>query len=136
MLGPALDPNDPFSAMLMNGSENFMSSPYSPWGTQQIGKSSHPVSMHPSYDGMSATLAPSALENSPESLSATPASKSTLTGDGTSAPSSGFDFSFGQELTMGNGGAQGLASGQITPGEGFWDSFVQENGWSEEAVPN
>ena len=104
------------------------------------------TSMHPSYNGMSATLAPSALDNGTDSLSATTAT-SGASHENTSAPSVGLDFNFSQESnTKGlnpwsatsmirENSAQGLASGQITPGaDSLWGDFVQDGGWTEEAT--
>jgi hypothetical protein len=138
MLAPALDPNDPFSAMLLNGSEQHISSSYYPWGNMQQGKM---VELPPTYSGMASTLAPSVLEN--ERLSASGSGDASLTS--TSAPSAGLNLDFaGQDTkfsfhgagsTM-EGAGGGFTSGQITPGEGFWDSFVQDGGWSEEGTAN
>lgn len=146
LLQGALDPNDPMTAVLMAGSDNYISNPYYPWGDMQSsGKPGQMApSMHPSYHGMSATLAPSALENGPEPLSSTTVT-SGASGDATSAPSSGLDFNFSQESTLKGytqysatgfkreDSASGLASGQVTPAaDGFWDSFVQDGGWADE----
>jgi hypothetical protein len=136
MLAPALDPNDPFSAMLLNGSQQHISSPYYPWGNMQQGKMGE---LPATYSGMASTLAPSALDN--ERLSATGSGDASLTG--TSAPIGTLDFSnqdnkysfHGAGSTM-EGANGGFTSGQITPGEGFWDSFVQDGGWSEEGTAN
>jgi hypothetical protein len=145
LLGPGLDPNDPFTSVLMAGSENYISNPYYPWGNMQgSGKLGQTTpSIHPSYNGMSATLAPSALDSGTDSLFATTATTSP-SNDTTTAPSSGLGFDFSQEskvfnpyCTTGLGrdeSTQGLGSGQVTPGEGFLDSFVQDGGWTEEAT--
>lgn len=143
MLGPALDPRDPMTSMLMAGSENFTSSPYYPWGGVQA--SAKLGTTHPSFAGMFTTLAPSALENSPD-LSATAEKARPNSNEGASAASIGLDFNVGQDnmsltgipglstgLTRENS-TIGLGSGQITPGEGFWDSFVQDGGWGEETT--
>lgn len=131
MLGPALDPNDPFSAMLLNGSQQHISSPYYPWGNVQQGKMGE---LPATYSGMASTLAPNPLDNEGKSASGS--------GD-TSAPSSGLNLDLGDQdnkfafhglgSTM-EGANDGFTSGQITPGEGFWDSFVQDGGWSEEST--
>jgi hypothetical protein len=145
LLGPGLDPNDPFTSVLMAGSENYTSSPYYPWGNMQSSGKLGQIAptIHPSYNGMSATLAPSALDAGADALSAT--TVTTLPSpDNNSAPSFGLGFNFSQESkgfnpysTAGLGHDetnQGLGSGQVTPGEGFWDSFVQDGGWTEEAA--
>ena len=143
LLGPALDANDPFTSALMAGSENYTSNPYYPWGNTQgsskLGQMT--PSIHPSYNGMSATLAPSALDSGTDALSATTATTSP-SNDNTTAPSSGLGFNFSQDSRSFNGYSstglsrdeQGLGSGQVTPAEGFWDSFVQDGGWTEENV--
>ena len=145
LLGPGLDPNDPFTSTLMAGSENYISNSYYPWGNMQgsskLGQMT--PSIHPSYNGMSATLAPSALDSSTDALSATTATTSP-SNDNTAAPSSGLGFSFSQESKGLNSYSatgfnhddltQGLSSGQVTPAEGFWDSFVQDGGWTEDGT--
>jgi hypothetical protein len=68
MLGSVLDPNDPMTSMFMAGSENLIQPFYNPMSPTQM-KSHY---FHPSYDGMSATLAPSALDMSPQNLGTLP----------------------------------------------------------------
>ena len=143
MLGPALDPQNPMTSMLMAGSENYTSSPYYPWGNMQSG--SKIDAARSSYGGMFSTLAPSALESS-DGFSVTGAKFGADLNDSSSAPSAGLDFNFNQDgssLKGMPGFASGLtressvtgpASGQITPGEGFWDSFVQDGGWADETA--
>lgn len=146
LLQGALDPNDPMTAVLMAGSQNYMSDPYYAWeNMSNMSKPGHSTtSIHPSYNGLSATLAPAALNNSNDAMSATTAT-SGVDHDDTSAPSAGLDFNFSQESHFKGVGrystpglarensTQGLPSGQVTPaGEGFWDSFVQDGGWNEE----
>lgn len=144
LLGPALDPNDPLTSVLMAGSENYISHPYYPWGNMQ--SSSKPgqmtPSLHPSYNGMSATLAPSALESGADALSAITTTTSP-SNDNTTALSLGLGFNFSQESKSFNpysatglghdDSTRGFGSGQVTPAEGFWDSFVQDGSWNEEA---
>ena len=139
MLAPALDPNDPFTASLMAGSEQFMSNPHYPWSNSPAPKSE---SMS-GFNGMSATLALSALDMNNDSYTATTSGASY---DTSTAPSSGLDFNLSQESTQLKGmpGVGGqfmtrdtsvLGSGQVTPGgDGFWDSFVQDGGWGEEST--
>jgi hypothetical protein len=142
MLGPGLDPLNPMTSMLMAGSENYTSSSYYPWGNMQ--NASKLEATRPTFSGMFSTLAPSALENSHD-FSATAGKSGSDSSDNASAPSAGIDFGYGQDgssnlkgmsgfgsaLSRENSGT-GLGSGQITPGEGFWDSFVQDGGWMEE----
>jgi hypothetical protein len=139
LLGPGLDPNDPFTSVLMAGSESYISNPYYPWGNvQSSGKLEETITMHPSCNGMSATLAPSVLESGADALSATTAT-APASNDNNAVPSSGLGFNFSQESKVFDSysrddSTQGLGSEQVTPAEGFWDSFVQGGGWSEEAA--
>ena len=155
---PGFDHNDPSYAMLMNGSDHFMSNPYYPWNDMQAGIKGMPV--HPSaYQGMSATLAPAALEHAHDGASTanthstpTPGQTATSTAPSTSdnntLPTAGLDFNFSQETKgLDFGGAvgmsregsrigAGLASGQVTPaGEGFWENFVWDDGADGHAEP-
>ena len=62
-LGSTLNPNDPLTSMMMAGSNNFPQQYYNfnnaPLPeTTSIGKQQ----VHPSYDGLNSTLAPSALD--------------------------------------------------------------------------
>ncbi len=126
MLGPMFDPSDPLTAMFMAGSEHFAQPFYS---TQQapIPKSSTP---HPSYDSMSATLSPSALEVSledaivaPPVTSVAPASSFAVNSDG------GADFVKGQSFTRSN---SSHGSGTATPGnDGNWDLFINSESWND-----
>jgi hypothetical protein len=145
MLGPALDLQDPFNAMLMAGSENHTSSPYYPWGNvanpTKMGMNQSPAG------GMFSTLAPSVLDNS-ESFAGVGAklgqpsdnqSNSFPTGvkvefdpvSSSSKGTSGFDPRLSRENSSNSQG-----SGHESVGEAFWDSFVQEGGWGEEATAN
>jgi hypothetical protein len=145
MLGPALDYSDPFQAMLMNGSQMHTNSPYFPWNDMSQGIKGMPV--HPSaYQGMSATLAPSALKpkTEPESSAPSPATPATASNKDTAAPSSGLDFNFSQESkdlelnnisSFGEGQTESApGSGRATPTDGFWDNFVEEDHWNEETL--
>jgi hypothetical protein len=121
----------------MAGSENYISNPYYPWGNVQgNGKFAETtITMHPSCNGMSATLAPSVFESSADTLLATtPPSNNNNT-----MPPSGLEFNFSQESKVfdsysRDGSTQGLSSGQVTPAEVFGDSFIQDGGWSEEVA--
>lgn len=132
LLGSALDPNDPMTSMFMTGSEgvpqsyNYNATPSS---------MQKPRSFDQSFNGMSATLAPSALDMSPrhQTYSQPPATTSI-------APSSspgflGFDgampdFSKGQIY----GCNSSAGSGTVTPaGIDGWDAFI-DNSWAENAT--
>ncbi|KEF62611.1 uncharacterized protein A1O9_00584 [Exophiala aquamarina CBS 119918] len=155
---PQFDVNDPNYTMLMHGSDQFISSPYYPWhDMNQSGLKGMPV--HPSaYPGMSATLAPSALEQHPmsqeepsqsnkSSTSLVAHHKSSLT-QSSLPPTAGLDFNFSRESKGFDFGSMdmsredslqgmfktsGMPSGQVTPaGEGFWDNFVMDGSWEDE----
>ena len=141
LLAPALDPNDPFTASLMAGSEHFMSNPQYPWSTLESSKSNSTSSPLPTFNGMSSTLAPSALEMNTSSYTITSGSSF----DATAAPSNGLDFTLSQDSSQLKGvsslgghymarDGSTLGSGQVTPAEGFWESFVNDSGWGEETV--
>ena len=146
MLGPALDPNDPFSSMLMGGSDSFANDPYYSWlsGATQPIKPEHSP-MHPSWNGMSATLAPSALDAAANDMpSGLKPSAPSMAGP-MGRPSDGIDFNMSQESTNLKGmpptnvtglsrqsSGQDLESGPYTPGEGFWNSYVQDGSWGDE----
>jgi hypothetical protein len=140
LLGPGLDPNDPFTSVLMAGSETYTSSPYYPWGNAQgNGKlADTTITMNPPCHGMSTTLAPSVLEPCTDVLPATKAT-TPLSNDNNTVPSFGLGLNSSQESKIFDpyscrDSTQGLVSGQVTPAEGFWDSFVQDGDWSEEAT--
>lgn len=155
---PQFDVNDPNYAMLMQGSDQFISSPYYPWhDMNQSGLKGMPV--HPSaYQGMSATLAPSALEQHAMSHEEAVQSHNTSTSQVTHhnaslnqsslPPTAGLDFNFSQDSKGFDFGGMGMSredshpgmfktsgmpSGQVTPaGEGFWDNFVMDGSWADE----
>jgi len=95
--------------------------------------------VHPSaWPGMSATLAPSALDSTPTSAVSTPSTVAPTANDST-APSSGLDFNFSQEskgLNMQklDGNSDALDSDQATPGDGFWDNFVNDASWADDSI--
>lgn len=131
-LGPVLDPSDPFTSMLMAGSEN-VSQPYYSYNTGTSAMKGH--HFHPSYDGMSSTLAPSALDMSPHfSYSGLSSASSTSTETlATPALAFGFEASgieFKTHNVTGPGSAHG--SGNVTPSiDNGWDSFINDNSWVE-----
>ena len=124
MLGSVLDPNDPLTAAFMSGSENMMHSYYN----ANPAALSKQRNFHPSYDGMSATLAPSALDMSTPSLSNPPPVTSAALSNSPfpfDFEGSMFDFTKGQSVTRSN---SSHGSGTATPGiDGGWDAFINEN---------
>ena len=159
MLGPGLDPNDAFSQTLMYGSNMYTNSPYYSWGgsSMQQNYDKNEMFMNP-YTGMSATLAPSALDNAAgeASMSSTPKEKSSrtssssaTTAEALTAPSTGFDFSNSQDsklagFPMGTGMTRensrqdeedqnpqvnGREGVKCEASDGFWENFThQESG--------
>ncbi|KAL8722787.1 MAG: hypothetical protein Q9225_000799 [Loekoesia sp. 1 TL-2023] len=128
LLGSALDPKDPMTSMLMGSNDNVIQS-Y--WGTAPT-SGTKSRNFHPSYDGMSATLAPSALDMSPHHLnynqiqptSTIPA----VTPSYLSFDNNMLDFSKG--FLQGSNSSHG--SGTVTPGglDGGWDAFI-DSSWAE-----
>jgi hypothetical protein len=127
MLGPSLNPNDPFHQQLMGGHTfgsffNF---------DDVIGETSVPnkfsANFHPSFAGMNATLAPSALDLKP--------TLSNTGGIDSSTFNFGSDTSFGSfnSMPMANGGESALP----TPGlNDSWDQFINDDSaaWTESAT--
>ena len=130
LLGSALDPNDPLTSMFMAGSEG-MPQPFNynsaPSNLQK------PRNFNQSYGGMSATLAPSALDMSPRHQNYAPPS-TTMSSSLSTSPAfydaSIPDFSKSQ-LFPGSNSATG--SGTVTPGglDGGWDAFINDAPWGE-----
>ena len=88
---------------------------------------------HPSYDGMNATLAPSALDISPD-----PATYSDpLSANTEPANTPSFNYMFDGGLLDYKGvnfasANSAHASGNVTPGnDGAWDAFIDDNTWTE-----
>ncbi|KIW11631.1 hypothetical protein PV08_10933 [Exophiala spinifera] len=147
---PGFDPTDPSYSMLMQGSDQYISTPYYPWhdGVHGVDGGIKGMPVHPlNYPSMSVTVAPSALEqnnflsaanrnkdqpSSNNSTDATPQRpvNQPPTPGAASAAAAAHDFSFGQDskgFAFGSGG-----SGQDTPaGEGFWDHFVMDESWDD-----
>jgi hypothetical protein len=129
MLGPALDPNDPMTSMFMAGSENMIQPFYDPMPSAPI----KPYPAYSSYDGMSATLAPSALDMPPQNLSNLPAA-------GSASLLSPFPFGLDGSLSDAKGQActrssSSQGSGVGTPGLDIgWESFINDHSWSENAT--
>ena len=134
LLGSALDPNDPFTSMLMAGSESMPQQyDFHPASSQK------PRSFNQTFEGMSATLAPSALDMSPRHQTY---HQPTATFSAHPVPTPSFlsaydgalpDFSKGQAFM---GGASSNGSGTATPGgiDGGWDSFINDTSWPENAT--
>lgn len=148
---PGFDHNDPSYAMLMHGSEQYVSNPYYPWHDVRGDGGIKGMPVHPSaYNGMSATLAPSVLDQSADINDTSSESTATNThaatntpslssaaartaSDASSLPTAGLDFNFSQETKgLDFGCTVALTSGQITPAaEGFWDHFVMDGSWDD-----
>ncbi|KAI9822564.1 MAG: hypothetical protein M1827_000283 [Pycnora praestabilis] len=130
LLGPSLDPYDPFSSMLMSGSEQ-MSQPF--YNFNPTASMSKPRNFHPSYDGMSATLAPSALDMSPCNQ-ATPSSAGT---DPLVTPTFHYNFDgampdFIKPANITRSNSTHGSGGATTPGiDGEWHNYIDGNSWEE-----
>lgn len=127
LLGPGLDPNDPFTAMLLGNQEykpqhSFYS--YNPNGSSKTKGYSPPSN----FDGMNQTLAPGVLDanyNDPSSFG-TPMSAA----DSAMTPQSGFG-GFGFDSGYADVFKAGSANGLTTPGEHDWASLIDANVWEE-----
>lgn len=129
----ALDPNDPFSASLLQGSEQYVNHPYYPWAPQGDSKTSI-NSMPLTQYGMSATLAPAALSTQADSLTMTPTSASTYDNLTPHAMDPLGLNSLHMSIKHEAFSPHSLPSGQVTPGESFWNSFVQDGSWNEDGT--
>lgn len=124
LLGGSLDPNDALTSVLMAGSEYMMPS-YN--GIPATSKGAY----HSSYDGMSATLAPSALDISPRNVTNPPPITSVSNLDTSfqlCVDGAGPDFPKGQLFSRSNS-SPGSGSGTGTPVEVGWDAFLNDNPW-------
>ena len=88
---------------------------------------------HPSYDGMNATLAPSALDISPDSATFSDPSPATTESANTPPFSYNFDSCLLDYKGVSFASANSAhASGTATPGnDGGWDAFIDDNSWTE-----
>ncbi|KAL8937145.1 MAG: hypothetical protein Q9216_004574 [Gyalolechia sp. 2 TL-2023] len=129
LLGPALRPGDPMTSTLMGSNENFMQS-Y--WGHPPT-SGTKSRNFHPSYDGMSATLAPSALDMSPNHLQYNQ-TQPTSTVPGVNPSYFSFDnnmLDWSKGFMQSSNSSHG--SGTATPGgfDGGWDAFINDSSWAE-----
>ena len=118
-LGSALDPNDPMTSMLMAGSENMPQyNPLSANDALSPNKSRH---LHPSFDGLSSTLAPSALDKYPHDSVAQ--DDGSLSFDVFHASTISNDHKFG----MAGQRSSNYRSGTVSPSlENDWSAFIDE----------
>lgn len=126
-LGPHLDPNDPFTAMLLGNQEykpqqSFYS--YNPNGGSSKGKSFSPPS---TFDGMNQTLAPGMLDTTYNDACNynTP-----FSADSSMTPQSAFG-GFGFDLSYNDAFKTSSVSGLTTPGEHDWANLIDANVWEE-----
>ncbi|KIY02619.1 uncharacterized protein Z520_01084 [Fonsecaea multimorphosa CBS 102226] len=138
---PGFDVNDPFYAMLMRGSDQYLSNSYYPWKNTQDplkGMCAHDST----YQGMNATLAPAALDTPEETPKGTSTSASTTTATHTSVSAEpantdnlqtpDLDFALKEESREPSFfvADDGLETGQTDPSaDGFWDHFVRDGSW-------
>ncbi|KAI4097119.1 MAG: hypothetical protein LQ344_000528 [Seirophora lacunosa] len=130
MLRSALDPKDPMTPMLMGGHDSVMQSYWSTGPTP--GPKNR--SFHPSYDGMSATLAPSALDMAPHHFNYTqnmPTSTMSSMGNPSFVSFDNGMFDYSKGCFQSSNSSHG--SGTATPGglDGGWDAFINDNPWTE-----
>lgn len=133
MLRPALDPKDPMTPMLMGGHDGVMQSYWSTGPTPGAKNRN----FHPSYDGMSATLAPSALDMAPHHFNYTqnmPTSTMSSMGNPSFVSFDHGMFDYSKGCFQGSNSSHG--SGTATPGglDGGWDAFINDNPWTENAA--
>ena len=132
LYGATFDQNDPLTSMFMAGGPNLGQS-FFDFGSAPT--PSKPSNFHPSFDGMNATLAPSALDLSPPHLSQTELSSSTSMPSATSSFHLDFNNSFGDFKGVHYNPPNSLTgSGTVTPGDGGWDAFIDDNSWAENAT--
>ena len=120
LLGPALNPSDPFMAMLMAGGSASAPSFYD---YMSYGQNAKPVQENRTYQGMNSTLAPSALSMSPnrdggivnpDYFEALPSNYADL---------KGFDFPGSQNSSNG----ENSNSGQ----DNSWEALIDDKTWRE-----
>lgn len=130
LLGGALDPHDPMTAMMMAGSENFPQ----PWNYNNTASLKPRNGFHQSFDGMSATLAPSALDMShgnQQQYSIAPSSTLMAPAAGLMAGPYDSPVTEFSKIPMYSGHSS-TGSGTVTPGaDATWDAFINDNSWSE-----
>lgn len=118
--GHGLDPNDPLTSMFMAGSEGF---PQPSYNSNQF-QFYKVRNTHPSYDAMSATLSPSALDMSPHDGTIAPASVSFTTLDGVNE--------FSKELTFTrSNSSHGSGTGTPSFSNQDWNNFINQDSWTE-----
>ncbi|MCJ1471071.1 hypothetical protein MMC07_009719 [Pseudocyphellaria aurata] len=121
MLGACLDPNDPFTSMLMAGNE------YVHPG-HVISADASKRDYHASHDGMSATLAPSALDMSPGNVTNSP---SIMPGVNPGhVLDFGPDYNKSQFFSRSNS-SPGSGSGTGTPIDASWEAFINDSPWTD-----
>ena len=121
LLGPALNSDDPFSSLLMGGNMHPSMNYFDFNNTHNSGKDSY----YPSFEGMNATLAPSALNMSPSAQTSTDSVAGQPTG-----------LNAGMHLSL--AGIKGVefpaaqTSLANTPtGDASWDAFINDHSWAE-----
>lgn len=123
MIGPGygLDPNDHLTSMFMAGSESFPQ-PFYNSNQLQFHKARN---AHPSYDAMSATLSPSALDMPPHDDTLTPASVSY---------SNNLDVvnELSKDLTFTrSNSSHGSGTGTPSLSNQDWNNFINQDSWTE-----
>lgn len=89
---------------------------------------------HPSYDGMSATLAPSALDMSPRNVTNPPPMMSGANPDlSFQLPLDGAGGPYHSKSSSSSNGSRS-GSGTGTPLEPSWEVFVNDSSWADNPV--
>jgi len=140
--GPAM--NDLFSNPLAMNMGEKMQPPFYSYNPNNFNHLNHNSNkgrnnMHPSFDGMSQTLAPGALTGDVFSWS-TPQSATTMSGDSVSTPPSmtTFPLAFNQGMhdmnkfnQYGFQSPMAAPSGFVTPGEAEWATYIDSSNWDD-----
>lgn len=123
LIGPGygLEPNDPLTAMFMAGSESF---PQPFYNSNQLQFHKH-RNTHPSYDAVSATLSPSALDMSPHDSTIAPASVSFPNNSDVTN-----DFLKDLTFTRSNS-SHGSSAGTPSLSNQDWNNFINQDSWTE-----
>jgi len=128
--------NASFTPNLMQSAEK-TSQPFYSYNPNAFNK---PRNVHPSYDGMSQTLAPGALDNKQDEFNwPTPpsASTDTMSTPFTNAFNYSLDTNFNLDLSKASMPLMSPTilqdSGLVTPGENGWASFIDQSTWDDMA---
>ena len=136
--GSGFDPSDPYGFNFCGPTEKMqMQQPFYSYNPNNFNK---PRNVHPSYDGMSQTLAPGALDTNPEHYNwgaPLPATTDGLITPFTPTYNYGFDQGFGYDMKHTFAASPPTSmpgSGHITPADREWATFIDPASWEETAT--